>query len=84
MDNLLQFTGSSATGAFAVIAIALWVAGIILHIAFAIAVYAHATGRDTVFVGPLMWAFATLLCGPLLALAFWLIHMSSLSTSPKK
>lgn len=84
MDTLLQFTGSSATGAFAVLAVALWVASIVLHIAFALAVYAHATGRHTVFVGPLMWALATLLGGPLLALAYWLIHMSSLSTNGKQ
>jgi hypothetical protein len=84
MDTLLQFAGASGTGVFAVVTIALWVASIVLHIAFALAVYARAEGRDTVFVGPMLWALATLPGGPLVALAFWLIHMSSLSTHAKK
>lgn len=84
METLQQFVGVQASGVFFIVAIVLWAASIILHIAFALAVHAHATSRDTVFVGPLMWALATLLGGPLVALAYWLIHMSSLSASAKK
>ncbi len=84
METLQQFVGFQASGVFFIVAIVLWAASILLHIAFALAVYARAEGRDTVFVGPLMWALATLLGGPLVALAYWLIHMSSLSANAKK
>lgn len=84
MNTLLQFVGPSGAEAFATLALVLWAAGILIHIVFALAVLAHAKGRDTVFVGPLMWALATLLGGPLVALAYWLIHMSSLSANAKK
>lgn len=84
METLLQFLEPNGSRVFTVVAIAVWVAGILLNIAFALAVYARAEGRETEFVGPLMWALATLLGGPLVALAYWLIHMSSLSAGAKK
>jgi len=73
-----------------VVVIVLLIAAVV-HIAFAVAVYsdanmialrvardnpAHKTG--TVFVGPLIWLLATLVGGIFTALAYWLMHHSTL------
>jgi hypothetical protein len=61
------------------------VATAIVHIVFAVGVFADATrmdrerGQGTRIVPGPMWAFATLLGGVLVAAAYWLIHHSSLS-----
>ena len=58
----------------------------IVHIVFAFAVATDGNrlrsfGVGTFFVGPGMWAFATLMGGVYVAVAYWLIHHSSLRPS---
>ena len=50
----------------------------IVQIAFCSGVYQDAKHRKTLFVGPRMWAFATLLGGVFTAVAYWAIHLSTL------
>src|SRR5690242_6290510 len=63
----------------------------IVHVAFAIGVYADATEQEEKrervwFGGPILWGFATLLGGVFVAVAYWFLHHSSLSvaTASKK
>jgi hypothetical protein len=58
----------------------------IIHVAFAIGVYADATEQEgkqqTVwFGGAMLWGFATLMGGVFVAVAYWLLHHSSLSVA---
>ena len=84
MDVSLKFSGSPGSGVFQVAVICLWALGVVVHIAFALAVLASARGKETTFVGPGMWCLATLLGGPLVALAYWLINVSSLAVGPRR
>jgi len=84
MDVLLQFAGSPGQGVIGVAFVCLWALGVIVHIAFALAVLASAHRKETTFVGPGMWALATLLGGPMVALAYWVINVSSLSAGAKR
>lgn len=84
MEVLQQLAGSSGQGILGLVAVGLWALGLLVHIAFALAVHANAHGRETTFVGPGMWALATLLGGPLVALAYWLINVSSLAAGPRR
>ena len=80
MGELVRLSGSTeVSGPLAALVIALWVIGVVIHVAFALGVMAHARDRTTVFVGPTLWWLATLLGGPLVALAYWLMHASSLA-----
>jgi len=59
----------------------------IVHSIFAFAVDSDArrltrAGGSLVFTGPFVWAAATLLGGPLVALAYWIIHRSALALRP--
>ncbi len=59
----------------------------IVHTIFAFAVDSDArrltrAGSGLVFTGPFVWAAATLLGGPLVALAYWIIHRSALAPQP--
>ena len=59
----------------------------IVHTIFAFAVDGDArrltrAGGSLVFTGPFVWAAATLLGGPLVALAYWIIHRSALALRP--
>lgn len=70
---------SSGSGFFSFLAVC-WTALVVLvHLAFAWAVYSHAQGKRTIFVHPLLWTAATVMGGPLVALAYWLMHASSLA-----
>lgn len=53
---------------------------LIVHVAFAIGVYSSATSLEgePELVGPGIWTLATLIMGPLMALAYWAIHHSAL------
>ena len=61
-----------------------WLFAAIVHIGFAAAVWADAANlwhqfrRNTFFVGGGLWALATLIGGVFVAVAYWVIHHSSL------
>ena len=61
--------------------IAFWIATVIVHIMFAIAVYRDAVslnlkGTGTVFASPLIWCLSALVGGVFLAAIYWVIHHS--------
>jgi len=66
-----------------VVFILFWLALIVVHVAFANAVYRHSVasrdaGNVQVFVAPWLWALATLVTGVIGATAYWLLHCSAL------
>jgi len=66
-----------------------WVATIVVHLIFAFAVDNDAnrikrTGGETILVGRFAWALATLLAGPLVAAAYWIMHHSALAIAMPK
>jgi len=70
-------------GFFPILTIGYWVTTLVVHLAFAYAVDSDAanlgrSGRRLVFVGRFLWALATLVGGPLVAAAYWVVHHSSL------
>jgi hypothetical protein len=73
LDILNQFVGVWTILVVAVTAV--------VHIGFAMAVHRDATrlGDRVMFVAPFLWAMGTLVGGVLSALAYWIIHYSSLS-----
>jgi hypothetical protein len=81
----LPFEGLVTFGG--VMAIATVIVGIIVHIAFAAAVYSDAThmnaddGRKTYFVGELIWSLWVLVAGPFGAGLYWALHHSTLRTT---
>lgn len=77
MVNLPQFINGS--GPLGTAVVFLWALQIIINVAFALAVWTRARRQATIFVAPRVWALATLLGGPLTALAYWLINESSLA-----
>jgi len=77
----MNFTFSNAAGVAAggvTLSIGMWIFSIIIHIAFCIGVYRDAKNMKTIFVGPGIWALATLLGGVFTAVAYWIVHHSSL------
>ncbi len=76
--------GSSGQGILGVVSVGIWALGLLLHLAFALAVHANAHGRETTFVGPGLWALATLVGGPMVALACWLIDDSTRAATPMR
>lgn len=70
-------------GAFAV-TIAFWILWIIVNVAFAVGVFVHARDRRVALVGPRIWTLATLLGGPFVAVAYWIVHSSSLAPLPEE
>jgi uncharacterized membrane protein len=60
---------------------------LIVHVSFALGVYEdalrmHFGPKGTLFVGPGMWMFATVMLGPFLAALYWLMHHSTLRRQP--
>jgi len=60
-----------------------WIATLAVYVAFAIGVAIEArrlkqNGGQTVFVDYPIWTLATLLAGPLVATAYWILHHSAL------
>jgi hypothetical protein len=88
MEELLRFVGlapiSAANPIMGMILLALLLLSIAIHVAFALGVRAHSVGRETLFVGSGFWSLATLLGGPLVALAYWIINASSLRPDGKQ
>ena len=78
--SLIQAYTFGAPFAFALF----WVAAAVVHVAFAVAVYRHASplrasrGR-LVFVGPELWTLAALVSGPVAVVTYWLLHCSRLA-----
>ena len=68
------FAGSATT-----FALVFWGLTVIVHPAFAVGVYRDASARPTYLVGTLIWTLATLVGGVLTVVAYWLVHISSLS-----
>ena len=65
-------------------AIAGLVAAVVIQVAFAVGVYLDAKqetdeGRLTVIVGPFIWTLTTLFGGVFVAVAYWLMHHSTLA-----
>jgi hypothetical protein len=68
-----------------IVMLCFWAATIVVHLMFAFAVDNDATrikrsGGATVLVGRFAWSLATLLGGPLVAAAYWVMHHSALNT----
>ena len=68
-----------------------WAILIIVHISFAVAVFKNASALERQRGGatlgaPIIWALATLMGGVVTVLAYWFIHLSTLSpqSSPKQ
>ena len=64
------------------VVIAFWIAIVIIHIMFAIAVYRdaaslHHIGYGTVFARPFVWCLLELIGGVFLAGIYWVIHHSN-------
>jgi hypothetical protein len=60
-----------------------WLATFAVHLAFALGVAIDSrrlkqNGDRTVFVDSSIWTLATLLAGPLVAAAYWILHRSAL------
>lgn len=66
-------------GVWNLIAVAWLGALVLLHAVFAFAVWKDALRRRTVLVGSFLWAFTTLLLGPVAAMGYWLLHASALA-----
>ncbi|MBC8327959.1 MAG: hypothetical protein ISR76_04940 [Planctomycetes bacterium] len=72
---------------FMLIAWLVLIVGVVVHLAFAAAVFGDAselrdrrtTGCDPVFGTPFVWCLATILGGVFVATAYWLVHRSALS-----
>jgi hypothetical protein len=82
LTSLLPFV-ADITPPFAfgssVFAIVMWIAVLAVQGLFAFAVWTRSVGKTTQLVTPPVWAAATLLGGPLVAAAWWVMHESSLA-----
>lgn len=79
----MRSSALSFAAAIPFVYIVLFALAAIVHIAFAAGVGADANRfrakqLSTFLVGPGMWAFATLIGGVWVALAYWIIHHSNL------
>ncbi|MFG0253366.1 MAG: hypothetical protein ACF8NJ_10890 [Phycisphaerales bacterium JB038] len=81
----MDFEASGELGGLIfLIALGIGIVTVIVHIAFAGAVWSDAsdlqrTGRGTALTGPFFWTAATLLGGVFVAAVYWLMHHSTLS-----
>jgi len=63
---------------FILFAVAVAVLSLVVHVAFALAVYDDAGKHRTLLVGPAIWTLATLLGGVFVAAVYWAMHHSTL------
>jgi len=66
-------------GGFFTFAMVYWIAILLVHAIFAVAVYKDATSlpdNKLVLVGPVVWTLATLLTGVVGACGYWVLHHS--------
>lgn len=70
----LSSLNSSAINWLALASTIWWIASILVHAAFAVAVAKHARGRSTELVPAWLWIVSTLLFGPLVAIGYWFFH----------
>ncbi|MFH5803649.1 hypothetical protein [Alienimonas sp. DA493] len=54
----------------------------VVHVMFTVGVWTATSGRRTELVPPWVWIAATLLGGPLVAAAYWVVHLSSIARPP--
>lgn len=69
-------------GLSGIVVVAMVLASIVVQVAFALAVGNDASSlrsqsRGPVFVGPAVWALATLFGGPMVAATYWAMHHST-------
>ena len=95
MDMMETFTVNVTGGHWGLpvgtLAICVFVITLIVHIAFAIAVFRDATylrdprnlraARRPIFVGRMIWLLATLVGGVFVAAIYWIMHHSRLNQS---
>jgi len=68
--------------------VAIAVLTFIINTVFAFAVDRDArrltrSGKNSVLVGPFIWAVATFIGGPIVAVAYWVVHHSTLTDGKK-
>ena len=80
LESVLPLAPGPAPGIGFVI---LWSLFILVHVAFAIGVAVDARRRRTVLVPRMVWVLAVLMGGPLVALAYWVMHVSSFAEAVK-
>ena len=79
MDWMFADLAGIVAGSGLTLTIGTWIFTTVVHVAFCVGVYGDAARRrETVFVGPGIWAFATLLGGVFTAAAYWVLHHSTL------
>ena len=89
MDIMETFTVNVTGGLWSLpvgaIAICASVITLIVHIAFAIALFRDATNlpadRKPIFVGPMIWFLGALVGGMFVAAIYWVMHHSRLNQS---
>ena len=72
----------SGSGGMAPLFVIFWIGvavlSLVVHVAFALAVYNDAGKHRTLLVGPVIWTLATLLGGVFAAAVYWAMHHSTL------
>ena len=71
MNGLSEFAG-----VFVIFAGGSWIVVAVIHIGFAVGVYADSRRQRSELVSAELWTLATLVAGPLVALAYWVVHHS--------
>ena len=64
----------------AAVPVLVMIASVIINIAFSAGVYADSKNRNVVLAPGLIWSLATLFGGVFVAIAYWVVHCSALSS----
>ena len=62
------------------IPIVIFIAQVLINIAFSAGVYVASKDRKTVLASRVIWSLATLFGGVFIAVAYWVVHHSNLSS----